>query len=323
MSTDSDPSPLLILLGPTASGKGSAAVHAAEALDAELIVCDSVKIYRGLGIVAAAPDPGQLARVPHHLVGCLEPAERLHAARWIALADTAIRDVRSRGRAPLVVAGTPLYLKALLYGLFEGPAADAELRERLSQLERDEPGALHRRLAEVDQAAAARIHANDHKRLLRALEVYAATGLPISDAQGQWNRPARMSFRAVGILRSREDLRARIVSRIDRMVGAGLVDEVAALSAGGDLGPTAREAIGVKEVLPLLASAEPETSLAAAVEQMTAHTWQLARRQMTWFKRFEGVTWLDVAADEPAEVVGARVAAALTAAPGPDFATVP
>lgn len=312
---DPDPArpPLPVLLGPTASGKESAAVHAAALLDAELIVADSVKPYRGLGIAAAAPPPLHAARVPHHLVGCLDPSERLHAARWVGLAEAAIDDVRARGRTPLVVGGTALYLKALLFGLFEGPAADHALRARLRADDEAAPGTLHARLRDVDPEAAARIHANDRKRLLRALEVHEKTGRPISEVQREWGGPPRVPYRAVGLRRSREDLRDRIRRRIDRMVGQGLVAEIAARVAAGDLGPTAREAIGVKELVPLIEEGRQDDpdALAAALEAVRAHTWQLARRQATWWKRFPDVTWLDVVPDEPPASVGARVAAAL------------
>jgi len=305
--------PLLVLLGPTAGGKESSAVHAAPLLDAELIVADSVKPYRGLAIAAAAPPAAHAARVPHDLVGCLEPTERLHAARWVALAGAAIDDVRARGRTPLVVGGTALYLKALLYGLFEGPAADHAVRARLRAEEAAAPGSLHARLVAVDPDAAARIHANDLKRLLRALEVFETTGRPISDVQREWGGAPRLPYRAVGLRRGRDDLRDRIRRRVDRMVAAGLVAEVAALVEADLLGPTAAEAIGVKELVPLIREGRTgdPAALAAALEAIRAHTWQLARRQATWWRRFPGVTWLDVAPDEPPEETGRRVAEAL------------
>ena len=305
--------PLLVLLGPTASGKESSAVHAAPLLDAELIVADSVKPYRGLEIAAAAPPPAHAARVPHHLVGCLAPSERLHAARWVELAEGAIADVRARRRRPLLVGGTALYLKALLFGLFAGPAADHGLRERLRAEEEDAPGTLHARLAAVDPDAAARIHAHDLKRLLRALEVHEKTGRPISDVQREWGGAPRIPYRAVGLRRTREDLRDRIRRRIERMVEQGLVAEIEARVAAGDLGPTAREAIGVKELVPLIEQGlqHDAAELAHVLEAIRAHTWQLARRQGTWWKRFPDVTWLDVSEDETPEATGTRVAAAL------------
>ena len=302
--------PLLVLVGPTAGGKSGAALHAAPVLDAEIVVCDSVKAYRGLEIASAAPTTAVREQVPHHLVSCVDPAEHLNAARWLALAEEAIEVVRGRGRVPLVVAGTPLYLRALLYGLLDGPPRDAALRERLTLEEGASPGSLHGRLRDVDNDAAERIHPNDLKRLLRALEVHAATGRPISAQQTQWSAPRR-PYRAVGLRRSRDDLRSRIVRRIDRMFAAGLHEQVAALLASGDAGPTAREAIGVKELAGVPLDA-PEPALARAREELRAHTWQLARHQRTWWRRFPGIHWLDVSADEPAAELGERVAARLS-----------
>lgn len=304
--------PLAVLLGPTASGKEAAAATAAPGLRAEIVTCDSVKPYRGLSIASAAPPPSHAARVPHHLVAVLDPSERLHAARWLELAEAAFAEIRARGRRPFVVGGTALYLKALLHGLFEGPARDDALRARLTAREATEPGWLHRRLTEVDPASAARIHANDLKRLLRAVEVYESTGRPISALQKEWERaPARPTV-LVGLRRTRDDLRARIRARITRMLDCGLIDEVRALHEAGALGPTAAEAIGVKEVVSFLEKGDPSpAAMDALAEEIRAHTWGLARRQLTWFRRFGDVTWIDVPPDEPAATTGARVAAAL------------
>jgi tRNA dimethylallyltransferase len=302
---------LLVLLGPTAGGKESAAFHAAPHLNAEIVVVDSVKPYRGLGITSAAPPPEHADAVPHHLVGVLDPAERMHAARWAALAENAVADILARGKRSLIVGGTALYLRALLFGMFEGPARDDALRERLAAEEEADPGALHRRLTLVDPETAARVHANDRKRLLRAIEVHELTGTPISALQRQ-DTPKR-PFHAIGLRRTKEDLHRRIALRVDRMVAAGLLDELRELLPAGRLGPTAREAIGVKELLPALqlereSGVLDRAALAEALEQVKRNTRRLARHQTTWWKRFPDVTWLDVAPDEPASAVGTRVA---------------
>jgi tRNA dimethylallyltransferase len=307
--------PLLVLLAATAAGKEAAAVHAAPALGAEIVCADSAKPYRGLAIASAAPPEENARRVPHHLVATIEPSERLNAARWAEMAREAIASVRGRGRRPLVVGGTALYVKALLFGMFEGPAADPELRERLRSEEAAAPGTLHARLAAVDPAAAARLHANDVKRLLRALEVHEKTGRPISELQRQWAEAPREPFVAVGLRRDPADLRRRIDARVDRMATAGLADEVRALAGPGALGPTAGDVIGVKELLPALrreieTGVRDEAAIAAALADVKRHTWTLARRQATWWKRFPGTTWLDVSPDESAEDTGARVAEA-------------
>lgn len=307
-------SPLLVILGPTASGKESTASWVAPHLDAELVVCDSVKPYRGLGIASAAPPPGHEAEVPHHLVGVVEPWEPLNAARWLELAERVIRRIRARGRRPLVAGGTALYLKSMLFGIFEGPAADRELRARLEAEERSAPGTLHARVQGIDPVTAARVHRNDTKRLVRAIEVHEKTGRPISEQQGEWDSGPRMPYVAVGIRRRREDLVRRIDVRVDRMVEAGLLDEIRALLEPGRLGPTASEAIGVKELVPVL-RAEAETgaldraALEEALERVRIHTRQLSRHQMKWWRRFPDVHWLDVEPDETREELGRRALA--------------
>jgi tRNA dimethylallyltransferase len=305
--------PVLVVLGSTASGKEGAAVVAAPLLGAEIVCADSVKPYRGLAIAAAAPPAASLALVRHHLVGVLDPSERLHARRWCGLVEEAVAELRSRGARPLIVGGTALYLRALLFGLFEGPEGDPELRARLRADEAACPGTLHARLAAVDPVAAARLHPNDLKRLLRALEVHEKTGRPISELQAQWSGPPRIPYLAVGLRRDRADLRARIDRRVDRMVAEGLVDEVRAVAAPGRLGPTASEAIGVKELLPTLrreleTGTRDESALAAAVAEVKRNTWTFARRQETWWRRFPGVTWLDVPASEAPAETGRRIA---------------
>ena len=312
MTPDPRP-PLLVLLGTTASGKEAAAVEACAALYAEIVCADSVKPYRGLGIAAAAPPPDRARRVPHHLVGVLDPTEHLDARRWCGLVDAACDEIRARGRLPMLVGGTAFYVRALLFGLFDGPSADAGFRERMRADEAAAPGTLHSRLAAADPVAAARLHPNDTKRVLRALEVLHATGRPISEQQTQWSGPPRVAYAALGLRRSRDDLRRRIDERIDRMLAAGLVDEVRALAAPGRLGPTAADAIGVKELLPVVrgladGQAPDAAALAAAVAEIRRNTWTFARRQETWWRRFPGVTWLDVAPTATAADVGAEIA---------------
>ncbi len=312
--------PLLVLLGATATGKEAAAVHAAPLLGAEIVCADSAKPYRGLGIAAAAPPPAHVEAVPHHLVAVLDPSETLNAARWSNLARAAIAGISSRGRRPLVVGGTALYLKALLFGMFEGPSADAELRARLRAEEVALPGSLHARLASVDPVTAARLHRNDTKRLLRAIEVHEKTGRSITDLQKEWAAGPSEPYVAVGLRRDPADLRCRIDARVDRMVADGLLEEVRALVAAGRLGPTASEMIGVKELVPAL-RAEIETgirdaaAIAKAIGEVKQHSWVLARRQGTWWKGFPGIRWLDVSPDEGAGSIGRRVAAEFGEAP--------
>ncbi len=308
--------PLAVVTGCTASGKEAAAACAARILGAEIVCADSVKPYRGLGIAAAAP-PVRPEGPRHHLVAVLDPAERLDAAGWCRLATEAIAGIEARGARPLVVGGTALYLRAFLFGMFDGPPPDRNLRARLTAEDEASPGSAHVKLRRVDPASADRLHPNDRKRVVRALEVHALTGRPLSEVQNQWGGPPRVPYVGVGLRRGREDLRTRIDARIDRMLREGLVDEIRALAAPGRLGPTAVDAIGVKELLPALRrELETGTRDAAAIDAAVAairrNTWTFARRQQTWWRSFPGITWLDVAPGESPEHTGERIAALLS-----------
>jgi tRNA dimethylallyltransferase len=228
----------------------------------------------------------------------------------LTAARAAIADIAARGRLPLVVGGTALYLKSLTEGLFDGPPADPALRDRLNhRAQREGVPALHRELVALDPAAAARIHPNDRKRIVRALEVHELTGRPLSAQQQQWGRadPA-YDITWIGLHRSRDDLHRRIEQRVRRMFDAGLVEEVRRLPAApGGLGPTAGEALAYREVVEHLAG---RMTLAEAMQATVAHTRQFAKRQLTWFRRFAAVNWIDVPPEEPAERTAERIAAA-------------
>jgi len=292
---------ILVLTGPTASGKERLALALAERLDGEIVSADSMKVYRGLDVGTAKASRAQRHAMPHHAVDAADPDETFSAARWLALAEGAIADIHARGRAPIVSGGTPFYLKALLEGLFEGPQADPALRRRL-RAEADERGSghLHERLAAVDPAAAERIHPNDLRRIVRALEVYEKTGRPISALQRQWGE-RRPQYRPllVAICRRRDDLTRRITERAQRMLDEGLVDEVRRLTEQyGQLAKGPRQALGYAEALAYLAGDLSEDDLPAAI---VAHTRQFARRQMTWIKRFDGVRWLEAGPETPTD----------------------
>lgn len=276
--------PLLVLVGPTASGKTRASLAVARALDAEIVSLDSMLLYRGLDI--GTDKPSDTGGIPHHLIDMLDPAERFDVRRYLAAADRAIEEIRARGRRALVVGGTGLYLMGLLKGLFEGAPRDDAFRARAA----GEPlEALYARLAEVDPETAARVNGNDRRRITRALEVHATTGRPLSELQRQFDGPDRYEARLAGLRVDRATLKRRIEQRVDAMLAAGLVEEVAGL----DLGPTAAQAVGYKEILGHLAGAY---DLAEARRRIVSHTVRLSRRQSTWFKRFP-ITWFD--ASEP------------------------
>lgn len=287
---------LLVILGPTASGKTDVASAVAREIGAEILSVDSMQVYRGMDVGTAKPTAVERAGVPHHLLDVVAPGEPFTVARFVELADGVIADA-ARRRVPLVATGgTPLYYKALFEGLFEGPAADAELRGRLRELSNDE---LYRRLLDADPAAAVRIHRNDQRRLVRALEVHELTGQPISSFQTHWTSPARRHAAVwVGLDWNRDALNRRINARVKAMVAGEWVEEVRRLLAASPLSQTAAEATGYRELLDYL---EGKTSLDEAVEQIKIATRQLARRQMKWFRRFPDVQWLG--GDRPAQEI--------------------
>jgi tRNA dimethylallyltransferase len=299
--------PILIITGQTASGKERLAVTVAASQGGEIVSADSMKVYRGMDIGTAKASADERRAVPHHLLDVADPQETFSTAFWLRLADEAIADIHARGRVPIVSGGTPLYLKALLEGLFEGPAATPAVRERLvAEAEAQGTPALHARLVEVDAAAAARIHPNDLRRIVRALEVWELTGSPISDLQKQWgHRRPRYRPLVAAIRRGREDLTRRIQERVRRMAGAGLVEEVRRLAARpGGLARGPRQALGYAEVLDYL---DGRMAWEETVAAIVAHTRQFARRQMTWLSRFEGVAWLDAAPDTSVETLADQV----------------
>lgn len=247
-------------------------------------------VYQGLDIGTAKPSRGERAGVEHHLIDVVPPSEPYSVARWLADAATAVEAIRSRGRNILFVGGTPLYLRALRDGLAPLPADDpAYRRNLLEEIDAHGSAALHTRLATIDPAAAARIHPNDVKRIVRALEVAHVTGRPLSEAFAPAPDPV-FETRMMIVDLPRRLLADRIDRRVDRMFAAGLLDEVrAAEAAPGGLGPTARQAAGYAECLDLLAGRLP---LAEATRLTKQRTRQLAKRQLTWLRSFKGATWI-------------------------------
>ena len=293
-------SPLLVILGPTASGKTDVALAVARETGAEILSVDSMQVYRGMDVGTAKPSPAERAAVPHHLIDVVGADEGFTVARFVELADGVIVDARRRGVPLVLTGGTPLYYKALFDGLFEGPPADEAVRARLRSLSGE---ALFRRLSEVDPAAAARIHTNDQKRLVRALEVYEQTGQPISSFQTHWAEGKRRYDAVwVGLNWDKDALNRRINARVKFMIEAGWPDEVRRLLATNPtLSHTAAEATGYKE---MIAHIQGRLPLDDAIEQIKIATRQLARRQMKWFRRFRDVTWLP--GDRPAVAVAGQ-----------------
>jgi tRNA dimethylallyltransferase len=279
----------LVLTGPTGSGKSQLAIELAGRLGAEVVSMDSMALYRGMDVGTAKPDAEQRRRVSHHLIDVLDPWESASVAWWLARAAECVRAIEARGKRALIVGGTPLYLKALLHGLFDGPPADAELRRRLTEeAQRLGSAALHARLAEVDPASAARLHPNDARRVIRALEVWQLTGRPLSAWQTQWHVPdpqySVLSTQYVFCLDlPRDELYARIDARVVQMFDAGLLDEAAALRRlPRPLSREAAQAVGYKEALAHL---DGRATREETVRLIQTNSRRLAKRQLTWFRQ--------------------------------------
>lgn len=277
-----------ILCGPTAGGKSALAVALALALrergqSAEIVTADAFQIYEGMDIGTAKPTAAEREGVPHHLIDVVEPTERFSVNQWLERAEGLIADLRARGVLPIVVGGTHLYVKALLEGLFQGPPPDAALRAELTALD---PHARRAELERVDPAAAARIHFNDERRTVRALEIFRQTGTPISVLQSQW-QPAgggRPDARLVILDWPAEAINRRINARVKGMMDAGLLDEVRGLHAAGRLGPQAIEALGYKQLVAHLV--DPRACpLEECVERIKIDSRHLAKSQRTWLRR--------------------------------------
>ena len=292
------PRAVLTIVGPTAVGKTGVALIVARALGAEIVSADSRQIYRGMDIGTAKPTREEQAQVRHHLIDIVDPCERYDAARFAADAEAVIARLFAAGVKPIVVGGTGFYLASLYEGLFEGPERDESVRSDLERrLAADGPAALHAELARVDPAAAERIHPRDPSRIIRALELYRATGRTLSEWHAGSRRTPAYVPRYVGLAMPRRTLRERIGLRVDRMMAEGLPREVASLRADRRLlpGMPAASAVGYREILEL-GDAPDAAGLAGAAERIKTSTRRYAKRQLTWFRARPDVRWIDVAA---------------------------
>lgn len=295
------------LTGMTAVGKTAVGLELARRLNAEIISLDSMALYRGMDIGTAKPTPDEQAQTPHHLIDIVDPWQDYSLAQYLEAAHAAIRDIRSRGREVLFVGGTPLYLKGLLRGIFDGPAANWELRQQIAEeVEQVGSEALHKRLEQIDPLAAEAIHPNDTRRLIRAVEVYRATGEPISHQQLQFDDACQADDCRVFVLqRSREEQHERINSRVDAMIERGLVEEVQALTSGpAGLGRTASQAVGYREVLDYLAGRWDHETMVAKIKTRTR---RFAKRQGTWFRSLSECQTVEVRPEETAEEIAAQI----------------
>ena len=294
------PDPLLVVvLGPTASGKTALSVALAERFHGEVVNCDSVAMYREFEIGTAKPGADERARVPHHLLDCVDPTGYITAGEYARLARQALAEIKSRRNLPIVVGGTGLYLRALLDGLFPGPKRSEELRERLRRrAEQNGADYLHRVLCRLDPDAAAKIHANDIPKLIRGIEICLASRQRMTEMWKQGRDPL-MGFRILrlGLNPDREALYARINERAKHMFNSGLVEETKHLlrKYGDAARPLA--SLGYKQAVQLLRN---EIDLKSALQAAQQAHRNYAKRQMTWFRREPEVVWLEGFGDDPA-----------------------
>ncbi len=297
---------MLLIMGCTACGKGKLAFELARRVGGQILSIDSMKIYRRMDIGTAKPSVTDRRAIKHHLIDVVEPYETFSLGRYIELAENVIAEARQH--SPIIaVGGTAMYIRGLLEGIFDGPSAKPELRSKLKH-EADKLGlkALHDRLSRVDPDAAARIHPNDEKRIVRALEVYELTGQPISSFQKQFRSgDYRHNWQLIGLRRDKESNSHRINQRVRRMIEQGLVEEVEGLLAEpGGLSRQAAQAVGYAEIIDHL---EGRLSLDEAVEKIKINTRRFAKSQRTWFRSFADVTWFDLTDKDTAEELADRV----------------
>jgi len=281
---------LIFLVGPTAIGKTGISFELAKLINGEIVSCDSMQVYKGMDIGTSKPAGTLLTAIAHHMIGIIEPSDEFSVARFRKLAVEAIEDILKRDKAPLIVGGSGLYLKVLIDGIFEAPSADRELRARLKQ-ESDEfgIGVLYKRLEGVDKESASRIHPNDLRRILRALEVYEKAKAPISQLKSNTvGLSGKYEIRIFGLNMERPGLYKKIDGRVDQMFKEGLVDEARRLTER-ELSLTASQALGYKEVFAFLRG---ECDIEEAKRLIKRNTRHYAKRQLTWFKRDKRIEWI-------------------------------
>ena len=305
---------MVLILGVTASGKGRLAFGLAESLSAEIISIDSIKVYRRMDIGTAKSSKEAQKRSKYHLIDVVDPSEGFNVGTFLYLAYEAIERIKRRNKPIIAVGGTALYMKALLYGLFEGPGTDEQIRTELRRRAKAEGlEQLYRQLKDVDAVAAERIGPNDAKRIIRALEVYQLTGKAISQLQTQWNttddgrqttddrQGTKHNWTIIGLRRERPEENKRINARVKKMIDDGLVDEVESLLAEDKpLSQQARCAIGYSEIIDYL---NGRVTLEDATELIKKNTRRFAKNQRTWFRTFKNVNWLDIEPEELAEKI--------------------
>ena len=297
---------MILILGVTASGKSRLAFELASTIGAEIISIDSMKVYRRMDIGTAKPSATRRRQIRYHLIDVVEPNEPFSVEKFLKLAEYAVKQISSAQKPVVAVGGTAMYIKAMLYGIFEGPGTNDRIRKKLrSRIAAQGPAELQEKLAEADPDAAQRIHPNDARRIIRALEVFELTGKPISSFQQQFDADNTLrDWKIIGLRRDKADTGTRINQRVKRMLENGFADEVKALLAEDKpLSKQAASAIGYAEIIDYLKGNLP---FEKAVEKIKINTRRFAKAQRTWFKTFKNVNWLDIAEDESPEDILSR-----------------
>ena len=300
--------PLLTIVGPTAVGKSGAALVLAKEIGGEIVSADSRKIYKYMDIGTAKPAEEKRKEVPYHLLDLIEPHEEFSAGRFGEEAEKVITQIHERGKMPLLVGGSGLYVVAATEGLFSGPSADKVRRKRWEEEAKESGGLyLYEKLRKIDPPAASRIHPHDLVRIIRALEVYEETGKPISSLQYRGNRGKSKPYNLIilGLNRPRENLYRRIEQRAERMFDRGLVKEVRnLLKQGYGENLVSMQGLGYKEVSAYLRGEYDENE---AMRLLKRNTRRYAKRQLTWFRKDERIQWLDISENESPEEIVTRI----------------
>ena len=297
--SDTKSSPVIAIVGPTASGKSTLAIEVALALNCEIINCDSVQVYRDVEVATAKVHPSEQKGVPHHLIGFVPPEVNYTAVEWAAEATSKINEIESRSRVPMLVGGTGFYLRALRRPFFISPKTDVELRRRIDAMrERHGPEYLHRVLRRIDSTGAEQLHPRDWPRVQRAIEVYLQTGASIFAQREERPEPHESShrLRIIALNPPRNALYERINQRTEEHFRAGLVDEVKTLLQRGV--PPESNALGAHGYRRVVEYLEGRRTIESAIEQTKLDVRHYAKRQLTWFRREEGVKWVEAFGDE-------------------------
>ena len=292
---------VIFIVGPTAIGKTALAIKLAKKIRGEIISCDSMQIYKGLSVLSQAPSRDERKSVRHHLVGLLDPGKEYSVALFIKKAAAIIKSIIKSGKTPIVAGGSGLYVKALIDGLFPSPEADLKFREKLQKYAR-RSGAerLHKRLLKIDPESASRIHPNDTRRIIRALEIYNSAGRTMTELKSATKGlSAIYDIKVFGLTAPRECVYSRIDSRVDRMFSEGVVREAKRL-AGKKLSLTSRSVLGLKEIKGYL---DGEYSLDEAKDMVKMNTRRFAKRQYTWFRSDGRIKWFDITRNTDAKII--------------------